>query len=856
MSPTLWLSSLRYMLRHPWQLGLSVLGIALGVAVVVAIDLANDSATRAFTLSTETVAGKATHQVVGGPTGLPEEVYRALRVELGVRPSAPVVEGDVASPAYPGRVFHLLGIDPFAEGPFRPYLGMASTAGGDLCALLSQSGTALMSSLTAAELGLAPGDDLPARVGSVEQSVHLIGTIEPENETSARAIDNLVVLDLASAQEVLGMAGRLSRIDLILPEGAEGEATIARLTESLPAGAEVVRAASRTEALAQMTSAFRLNLSALSLLALIVGAFLIYNTVTFSVVQRRPLLGTLRALGVSRREVLALVLGEAFLVALAGTALGLLLGIVLGQGLVRMVTQTINDLYFVLSVSELSLSPWPMLKATLLGLGITLLAALAPAVEATNVPPRAVLSRSLLEGRARERAPRLAALGVLALLAGAALLALPSRELVPSFASLFAIVLGSALLTPFAVARLMGTLQAPAGRAFGVLGRMAARGVVAALSRTSVAIAALMVAVSVTVGVGVMVDSFRHTVVSWLESSLQADVYVSAPNLVGNRSDTLLDPALAERLATVPGVAGMGTYRRVVVESPQGPTQLVALKIDSPGEGRAAPTDAFRFKEGNTATVWPAFQEGQGVLVSEPYAYHHNIAVGDEVQLRTDRGMQAFPVIGIYYDYGSDQGLVMMGRRTYETYFEDRGISSLGIYAAPGVDVDELVTRLRERAGTEQTVLIRSNRALREASIEIFDRTFAITTVLRLLAVLVAFIGVLSALMALQLERAREVGVLRANGLTPRQVLGLTTSQTGLMGLAAGLLSLPLGLALAWVLIYVINRRSFGWTLQMQVGADVLIQAVLLALLAAVLAGLYPAFKMARVAPSLALREE
>jgi putative ABC transport system permease protein len=170
--------------------------------------------------------------------------------------------------------------------------------------------------------------------------------------------------------------------------------------------------------------------------------------------------------------------------------------------------------------------------------------------------------------------------------------------------------------------------------------------------------------------------------------------------------------------------------------------------------------------------------------------------------------------------------------------------------------VDALVASVRERAGDTQALLVRANRSLRQASMEVFDRTFTITQVLRLLAIGVAFVGVLSALMSLQLERARELAVLRATGLTPGQLWGLVSLQTGLLGLLAGLFSVPLGVALAYVLVHVINQRSFGWTLQLAVTPMTLVQAVLLALVASALAGLYPAWKMARANPALALREE
>ncbi|MHB1134012.1 MAG: ABC transporter permease [Chloroflexota bacterium] len=855
MSRILWLASWRYLVRHAWQVGLSALGIALGVAVVVSIDLANDSARRAFTLASETVAGRATHQVLAGPAGLPDDLYQRLRVELGVRPLAPVVEADLAAPDYPGRSFHLLGIDPFAEGEFRPYLSGNTTVQGDVLALLARPAAVLLSVETGRELGLRPGDVLVLRVDGARREATVVGLLEPADEPSRRALADLLIADVAGAQELLGQPGRLSRLDLIVPEGQAGEALLARLRAALPAGATVAPAGARAATLAQMTRAFDVNLTALSLLALLVGMFLIYNTMTFSVVQRRALNGTLRAVGVSRREVFALVLGEALLLGLVGTAIGLPLGIVLGRGLVGLVAQTINDLYFAVSVRDLAIAPLVLAKGTALGLGATLLAGLAPAWEATTAPPRAVLSRSLLEAGARRAAPRLALLGLLALALGLALLFAPSQELWLSFAALLVIVLGCALLTPLAVVALMALARPLLGLLWGTLGRLAARGVVASLSRTAVAIAALMVAVSVTVGVGVMVDSFRQTVVGWLEQTLQADVYVSAPGLVSNRPDQTLDPALVADLPRAPGVALHSTYRRVSLPAPEGPVELVALRLPVGPEGIApVARAAFAFKEGDPAAIWPAFQSGEAVIISEPFAYRRGLAAGASLRLLTDRGERDFRVAGVFYDYGTDQGVVMLDRAAYERYWDDRAVSSLGLYVAPGVDVDDLVRRLRELAG-EREVQIRSNRALRAASLEVFDRTFAITAVLRLLSTLVAFVGVLSALLALQLERAREVGVLRAQGLTPRQVWGLVTAQTGLMGLVAGLLALPVGLALATVLIHVINRRSFGWTLQMEVAPAVLLQAVLLALLAALLAGVYPAWRLSRTSPAVALRE-
>jgi putative ABC transport system permease protein len=614
-----------------------------------------------------------------------------------------------------------------------------------------------------------------------------------------------------------------------------------------------------------MTRAFRLNLTALSLLALVCGMFLIYNTMTFAVVQRRTLFGTLRALGVTRREILATVAAEAVAVGILGTLLGLGAGVLLGNGLVRLVTRTINDLYFVLSVRELALDPLAFATGAALGLGATLGAALRPAFEATTAPPRTALSRAALETRARHGVSRSALSGSLLGLAGGAVLAL-SDGLLPAFGGLFAVILGCALLVPAATVGLMALARRPAEALLGVLGKMAARGVVAALSRTGVAVAALAIAVSVAVGVGVMISSFRGTLVDWLDLTLRADVYVRPPGPDRRPGSRPLDPVALRAIRETPGVAGVDLLRRTEVRvvdvagdrtseerrraAVQPPASLLAFRLGDRGRS------SFRMKEGRPERAWDALASSDAVLVSEPFATLRGVGPGDRIALLTPRGPHDFNVAGVYFDYASDQGAVLMDLATYRRLWQDRSVSGVSVYAAQGVDADDLAATLRRRTAPTQALLVRSNRALRELSLEIFDRTFVVTDVLRLLAGLVAFIGVLSALMALELERSRELGVLRANGLTPGQVWKLVTSETGLMGLAAGLLSIPVGLVLAAIMIYVINRRSFGWTLVMELPPGVLLEALALALGAALLAGLYPAWRMSRVSPAAALREE
>jgi len=842
----------RHLARNPWQLVLSVLGVALGVAVVVAMDLAIQSSREAFRVSSETVTGRATHQVLGGVSGLPDSLLVQLRMEGGVSAAAPVVDAYVTSPRAPGRALRLLGVDPFSEGAFRPWLAGGPTSDLDGSLLLSRRGAVVLGRELAEVMGLKAEDPMEIGTGEGWGELQVVGVLEARDRASRLGLQDLLIVDLAEAQEQLGRLGRLDRIDLILSGEEDAGAREAAVMRLLPPGARLERAGSREATMAEMIRAFDLNLTALSLLSLVFGVFLIYNAMTFSVVQRRRTLGTFRALGATRGQVMLSILGEALLLGVMGSFLGLLAGIGLGRGLVRLVTRTINDLYFVVSVEGLALPPGVLLKGAALGIGATLLAALPPVWEAGAASPREAMARSSVESRVRRTVPLAAGIGTALAAAGTGLILFPTQALLPAFIGLFGIILGMALLTPLGTVLLVGALRPLLRRTTGVLGAMAARGVVTSLSRTAPAVAALVIAVSVTVGLGIMIQSFRGSVVQWLDATLQADLYVSTPSAVSARADGELPPGAGAMARNVEGVQGLNSYRGVELLTDYGMTRLVALDLDPLGD---AGIDLIGGRSGGDQ-VFEMFRAGDGVLVSEPFAFRQEVGVGDTIRLEGDRNDLALPLLGVYRDYGSETGAVMMSRAVYDLHWEDAGVTSLGLFLEPDADERTVATALREALGTERPLVVRSNSELRELSLEVFDRTFAVTRVLRLLAFGVAFIAILSALMALQLERRREFGVLRANGMTPRQGWGLITAQTGIMGAVAGVLAIPVGLMLAVVMILVVNRRSFGWTLEMQVGVDLVLQAVALALVGALLAGLYPSWRLGRTSPAEALRGE
>ncbi len=853
MNPVLIRLTQRYISRRRLQSLLFVLGITLGVAVGVAIDLANSSASRAFELSVRSVTGRATHQIVGTSSGLPTDLYRRIRTELGLQTSAPVIDTAAQAVDLDGRSHRILGVDPFAEAPFRDYLSpqnvSAETVAG-LYALIVEPNTALISTALAERYDLQPGDTIALRTRTrPEVSLRIAGLLAPDDALSRQALDNLLLVDIATAQEIAGTPGLLSRIDLILPE----EFDLSLIETILPPGAALTTPADQRDALDQMTGAFRLNLQALSLLALLVGVFLIYNTVTFSVVQRRPVIGILRSLGTTRRQVFFLILSETIILGVVGTLLGLLAGVLLGQGTVRLVSQTINDLYFRVNVENVAIPGISLVKGAAIGIGASLLAALIPSYEATHTPPAGTMQRSGFERQTLRLIPYVTLTALLFVAGGLALLQVNSITL--SFAALFLVLIGCALLTPLAMLTTMHLLMPLTNGMFGVLGRMAPRAVVRSISRTGVAVAALTLAVSVIVGVSVMIGSFRQTVTDWLDTTLGADVYISPFNDDSGDIAVDIDPAIAGDLQAIPGVEWVSTVRSVTVTAPDypdlPPVNLVAPDTDVTHSGRR-----FKWNAAPGGDYWGALLAGD-VIVSEPFAYRRNISrENNTIVLLTDRGEQSFTVAGVYYDYTTDQGNVLMHASIYRRYFDDPFVSAIALDVAPGIDPQAILQTLETDALVGTGLQAQSNRALRDSVLTIFDRTFSITVALRLLATIVAFIGILSALMSLQLEHTRQYGVMRANGMTPRQLRTFTLIQTGLMGITAGLLAVPVGLVLALILIDVINVRSFGWTMDLTLAPQPFIQAFAVALAAALAAGLYPAWRSSRHSVIQALRSE
>ena len=834
----------------------TVIAVALGVAIGLAIDLANATAVASFASSVNVVSNHVNLQVLGIGRGFDERALLRVARIPGVRSANPAIEDSLTVGARPGEPFsgeivRVLGVDllqplPGDAAPAPGSPGAFGTASLDPAVLVDGHG-AFVSARIAARLGWRRGATVRALSGDREVTLR-IAAILPGG--TVRIDSSVVFVDIATAQEIFGKIGRLDRID-IEADPAQVAAVQRAVAQVIPPGARVIRPAVRTDEIARMLQSFRLNLAALAYVALLVGMYLIYNTVAISVVQRRPEIGTVRALGATRGSVFRIFLGEGALIGAAGSAFGLALGALLAGTSVGAVSRTVDALYVASHADRVSFDPPLFLKAFVLGLIASLVAAAFPAWEAATTPP-AVTMRAHGFERPRPRfAARAAAAAMVAFALAFALTKLPAVDGVPLFGYLAGLLLiaGGSLCAPAAVEGIAAAGSRLAARRPSV--GLAAANFAGAPLRISVAVASLMIAIAMMVAVAVLVASFRTTVVAWAGQTLTADLFVRPMGLGDASTDATFSPSVARRVALVRGVAEVDTLRSLEIPLRGRLTTLAATDLATfVRHSRPRLLDG-----GDEAALVRRLPGSTELLVSEPFATKFGVRAGDTVTLPTPLGLTPLRVAAVYNDYSSDAGVMLIDLRTYRRLYRDDTISSIAIFARPGIDLIGLRTAVL-RAVAPLKIDVETNRELRGLVIAIFDRTFAITYALDVIAITIAMLGVVSTLFALVLERRREFGILRYLGVTQGGIRSTVLTEAAGVGLLGGGLGVALGMLLALLLIYVINRQAFGWLIELHVPWAFLAQTLLIVLVAAVVAGIYPARVAARIRTADAVRTE
>jgi putative ABC transport system permease protein len=799
VSVSVWRVLLVAQLREqPGRLLVTLVAIALGVALGSAVFLVNAAALNEFGLATKRLVGEADLILRGAHDGFAEDVFVKLARDPAVDVASPVLELEVA---LPGRrdTLKVLGLDPFRAALLQPAL--FGDIAGEFLSLL-QAGGIFLSSSAARQLNLRRGDPLTVTVGNSVKSLHVLGILSEATYPQA-----LGVMDIASAQWTFDRIGRLNRIDLRLKSGTSLDGYRDELRRILPAGILAVAPQVERDRAVTVTRAYRVNLNMLALVALWTGAFLVFSTQSLSVLRRRRSLALLRALGVTRSELERALVAEGAALGVAGSLLGIVLGTLLAAVLLRILTGDLGNGQLRAVGASLNAAAWPLLGFFLIGTGVASVGAWWPARAAARQPP----ARSLKGGDGDYQVVASAGwrIGVGLLLAGALLARIPPIGGLPLFgyASIAALLFGAVLLVPAMTVRILNLTP----RTNRVVLDTAVAQMRENVGLSTLSLASIIVSFSLMVAMAIMVFSFRVSFEHWLGKLLPADLQIREPP--GN--DTAYwSPSDQAKLAAVPGISRIEFRRtqQLLLDAARPAVTLIAR-----GAGARQAAEELPLVQSASQSGGPRPDELAPAWISESLQDVYALEIGGTVTLPLGGHAQRFRIAGVWRDYARSFGAVVISLPAYVAATDDRSATEGSIWLDGSQDSASVEAALRACFPRADAFDIMTSTAVRERSLQIFDRAFAITYALEAIAVVIGLTGVSFAASSTALARRSEFGMLRHIGMRRRQVIGILASEGFLMSVFGVLYGLTLGVVLSLVLVYVINRQSFNWSIDLAI---------------------------------------
>ncbi len=852
---------------------LTVIGVALGVAVFLAIRLANVSILESFKTSLEAISGRATLQISAGEAGFDEMILPIVREVEGIRQMSPVVQTTTLLAGSQGEVLLVLGVDVLGDSAVREYKFsqqvQTTDSTRDFLELLWDPQAIILTRKFAEEHRFSVGSSIKLAANEKVLTFKVKRLLEQEGTAKAQS-GNIAIMDIAAAQVAFNKVGKLDRIDLIVDDARIPE-VIAQLKAKLPPHLMVERPQSRNLQVQKLLRSFQINLTVLSAIALLVGMFLIYNTLAISVVRRRKEIGTLRALGVTQGQIWLFFLLEASLIGFLGSIVGLLLALLLARGALKAMTLTVSSLYVPVQIDSIVWTPELIVEGLLLGILVSILSALIPVFEASHISPREAFQEGAYPLKQPQSYWKISLPGgvLLGLAYLAAIQKFPPNDStgvigqVPiyGYTSALLLILGIAFLTPAFVIFFNWLTNPLISRLLKTEGKLAGNYLVQTLGRTTLAIAALMTALAMVVGVTIMVSSFRKTVEIWVNETITGDLIVAPITRFTQGAEARVPEEMVEELKGVEGVAAVDSFRTLKInylkQAKDSQPQTAPLNSGSgtdpesqilgPVTLGAGDFQVFKeygnmlFLKGERRKILEQALEKGEALVSESFSVKYGLNVGDTLTLNSPSGELQVPIAGVFYSYSTEHGLIILDRQLFKKYWKDPFVNSLIVYLKSGTDLQKVREAILNRFGNTHNIMVITNRTLRETVLDIFDQTFAITSGLELIAIIVAVLGIANALLASILERRREIGILRSVGATRTQVMKIILYEAGLMGIISQLLGLITGIFLSFILIYVINKQSFGWTIQFFFPFTLIPKSLLIVLATSILAGYFPA---------------
>jgi len=855
----------RDLIKNWGRTAITLLGIVIGVSVVVAINSANHSVLGKFRQSVDLVAGKANLEI--RPVSaifFDQSVLQDLTwlSQIGGK-YTPLIKESALFPGKPGEFVQLLGVDVLADPDFISYAESNQSSGDEIqnapgkaddpTGLLNEdpSHTVFIGDKLAKRHGLKAGSELDLIINDSLQHFVVTGVLAASGLGGAYCGD-LIIIDIDSAQAALGIPGKVSQIEIIAPD-KDLDAVRERLTALLPANLTVATPKQHGKQVQKMTASFEFNLNSLSFIALIVGMLLIYNTMTISIIRRRADIGTLRALGLSRWRVMLLFGLEAIAYGVIGTSIGIVCGLFLGQLALKAVSETIQYFYFQIPIDTIVLNWKVIITAFFFGTGLTVIAAVPPVIEASCVTPAEATRRSSHDLKIHRLAGKMAIAGIIFILLTAMAILQPALGNQPVYghlATLLAMISGM-LVTPLILKIILAGLSTPSGKIIGAEGKIAVRSLYGALGRTAVAVGSLMVGIAMMVCLTIMINSFRVTVQSWLDQTFKANLWLEpVARIKGNKTARLSLNTVA-KLSGIANIAALEPFLELPIIYQGDPAILAAVDFNVRSQ-----YGQLTFTSGeSTKSVCSRIHNNQAI-VSETFAVKRNIHKGDELIIPSPQGHLRLQVEGIFYNYTSDLGYIIIPQGLYQNTFHNDPISSCAIYLKPGANPETVRAEILRRIGANVPITIRTTGELHEEAMKIFDTTFAVVYALDMISIAVAMLVITNSLFALTLESRRDFGILRYLGASQSQLKTIVLMQAGVLGCLGNIWGLGLGFALALFLIHIVNKQSFGWTVRMSIPFDFVVQSSILLIATAIVAGLIPARLAARTIAPEVVRDE
>jgi len=777
--------------RSPGRNALLVVAIALGVALGFAIYLINRSAADEVSLAARSLYGLADLSIESA-AGLDENLYPRIAAVPGVAVASPVVEVE-AKLAQRRASLTLLGVDAFRSRQLQASLAaLAGTLNAGYAAFDAQA--VFLSASAARDLQLNVGEVLEIQIGEQTEQLRVAGVLP-----QAGLEDRAGVLDIAAAQWKFGRLGKLSRINVRLASGARAERVRAAIAALLPADARVTTPGEASNEALRLSRAYRSNLTALALVALFTGGFFVYSTQSLATLRRRREFAVLHALGVTRGQQLALVLAGSAIIGTFGALIGVVLGIAAARVGLGAIGGDLGAGYFRGLAAEFEVHGGEIAAFCVLGIVVAIAGALRPAIEAARVPTASALKAG--DVASRELRTHGGVVAVLLLLAGATLLLPPIGGLpLPGFVSIALLMIGVVIAMPSIVR--FALRHAPFARA--VPYQVAIAQISGTARYATLSVSAILVSFSLMVAMAIMVTSFRTSLDHWAQRVLPADVYVRLGYV---DQSAHFDASTVQRLSQLPGVAYFETGRFARAQlAPDKPLTIVARSANHMPIASALWMTTTA-KSSAPDTVVPAW-------VSEAAGDLYGIRAGDTFEVSVaGRRVRAFAA-GIWRDYEHQSGAVVISSADYVRISGDTGVNTISLWLQPGISPQSLENAIRDLLPATQYDL-RTPPDLRRLSLQAFDRTFAITYLLELIAVLIGLFGIAAGISAQVLARRSEFGVLRHLGFTRAQVATMLAIEGAVLGATGVVVGLLTGAVVSLILIYVVNRQSFHWSMDL-----------------------------------------